>query len=127
MSILSSHNIPVEIRLYLIYDIVVNDNCFLERRKTMAKKKNYWYVLVMSDDGPVFVTKINYGDRTAEWNKLEKPLEMDKDRAQELTLGLNLNLNISFAVCQPFELDHQPYRYSDWHIEWTENEKEVEE
>ena len=93
----------------------------------MAKKKNYWYVLVMSNDGPVFVTKINYGDRTAEWNKLEKPLEMDKDRAQELTLGLNLNLNISFAVCQPFELDSQPYRYDAYHIEWKENEKEVEE
>ena len=92
----------------------------------MAKKKNYWYVLVMSDNGPVFVTKINYGDRTAEWNKLEKPLEMDKDRAQDLALGLNLNFHTAYSVCQTFELDRQPYRYSDWHIEWKENEKEVD-
>lgn len=93
----------------------------------MAKKKNYWYVMVMSDGGPVFVTKINYGDRTAEWNKLEKPLEMDKDRAQDLALGLNLNFHTAYAVCQPFELVTQPYRYEEWEIEWKEKEKEGEE
>lgn len=93
----------------------------------MAKKKNCWYVMVMSDGGPAFVTKINYGDRTAEWNKLEKPLEMDKDRAQDLTLGLNLNFHTAYAVCQPFELDTQPYRYVDWEIEWKKREEGEEE
>ena len=49
---------------------------------------------------------------------------MYKSKAQELVLGLNLNLHASFAVCQPFELDHQPYNYKKWHIEWKENNEE---
>ena len=31
----------------------------------MAKKQNYLYVLVMADNGPVLVTKINWSDKTA--------------------------------------------------------------
>lgn len=94
------------------------------------RKKNYWYVLVMSNGGPKFVTKVNYGNKTAEWNGKDKPLEMNKDRAQDLTLGLYLNFNSAFAVCQPFELDTQPYRYDVGHFEWKffneENNKEEE-
>ena len=93
----------------------------------MAQKKNWYYVLVMSDEGPVFVTKINYADKTAEWNKLEKPLEMEQSRAKDLALGLNLNFHAAFVVCQPFEIDSQPYRYSKWHIEWKENEESEDE
>lgn len=92
----------------------------------MAQKKNYWYVIVMTDGGPVFVTSVDYRSKTAHWDKSEKPLEMDKSRAQDLALGLNLNFHSSFAVCQPFEIDTQPYRYDKWHVEWKENE-EVEE
>ena len=35
-------------------------------------------------------------------------------------------LEAAFAVCSPIELDTQPYRYSDGHFEWVENEKEVD-
>lgn len=90
----------------------------------MAKKQNYWYVLVMTNHGPVFVTKINYSNKTAEWNKDEKPLEMDASRAKDLTLGLNLNLNSAFAVCQPFKIDAQPFRYELGEFEWKFNEGE---
>lgn len=86
----------------------------------MAKKKNHWYVLVMSDFGPIFVTNISYGDRTAEWSRLEKPLEMDKSRAEDLVVGLNLNFHLAFTVVMPFELDRQPYNYENWEIEWKE-------
>ncbi len=90
-------------------------------------KKNHWYVLVMSDGGPVFVTKANYATKTAEWNKLEKPLELDKSRAEDLILGLNLNFHSAFAVVMPFEIDTQPYRYSDWKIEWVKRGDEEDE
>lgn len=91
-------------------------------------KKNYWYVLVMTDGGPVFVTSVNYSNKTARWNKDEKPLEMGMYQAKDLTLGLNLNFHQSFAICQPFELDNQPYRYDHWRIKWEEIEdSETEE
>lgn len=89
----------------------------------MSKKSNYWYVLVMSSNGPVFVTKVNYSNKTAEWDKLEKPLEMSKSSAQDLVIGLNLNFHCAVAVCQPFELTSQPYRYDSYEIEWKEIEK----
>lgn len=93
----------------------------------MAQRKNYWYVLVLTDYGPVFVTGISYADRTAHWDKLEKPLLMDKSNAQDLALGLNCNLYTSYAVCQPFELDCQPYLYNKGQFTWKFNEDTEEE
>ena len=92
-----------------------------------TKQKNWYYVLVMSNDGPVFVTKIEYSTKYAHWDKTEKPLAMDKSRAEDLTLGLNLNFHTAFMVCSKFELDTQPYRYDAYHIEWKENEKEEQD
>ena len=90
-------------------------------------KKNFWYVLVMSDGGPVFVTSVNYANKTAEWDKSEKPLELDVNRAQDLAMGLCLNFHMAYAVCQSFELDSQPYNYQHWNIKWEEKEDEEDE
>lgn len=38
----------------------------------MAKKKKYIYILMMSDDGCVFITDIDYGNKTAKWEKDKK-------------------------------------------------------
>ena len=92
----------------------------------MAKKKNYWYVLVMTNEGPKFVTSVSYMDKTAHWDKTEKPLEMDKERATDLALGLNLNMHAAFVVCQPFEIDRQPYRYDMGQFEWKAEEVQNE-
>lgn len=91
-----------------------------------TKKKNHYYVLVMTAAGPKFVTKVNYGDKTAEWNYEEKPLELDKFWAEDLVLGLNLNWNTAYLICQKWEIEHQPYRYEDYKIQWVEREKEKE-
>ena len=90
-------------------------------------KKNFWYVLVMTDGGPIFVTSVEYHGKTAYWNKDEKPCEFDKFSAQDLALGLNWNFHTAYAICQPFEIDRQPYRYDGWKIKWEEIEKEEEE
>ena len=90
------------------------------------KKKNFWYVLVMADSGPTFVTKVNYYEKTAEWKKDGCPLEMSMKTAKDLTLGLNLNFHTAFSVCQPFELTSQPYNYDEWTIDWKKTEKEEE-
>lgn len=94
--------------------------------KKMAtnKKKNHYYVLVITNDGPKFVTKVNYEDKTAEWNYKEKPLEMEKVWAEDLVLGLNLNFHQAYLVCQKWELESQPYRYEKYKIEWKERKEE---
>ena len=92
----------------------------------MAAKKKHYYVLVITDAGPKFVTKISYGDKTAEWDYKEKPLEMNKSQAEDLALGLNLNFHQSYVVVMDWELDAQPYRYEKWKMEWKER-KETEE
>lgn len=91
-----------------------------------TKKKNYWYVLVMTDEGPRFVT--GTGDHhTAYWNVDDKPMEMSEVWAKDIAKGLLLNWFNAFAVCSPIEIDQHPYNYKKYHIEWKENEPEVEE
>ncbi len=91
----------------------------------MANQKNYWYVIVLTNYGPVFVTGIpEY--HTAKWDKAETPREFTKSYAQDLALGLCVNGYIAYAVCQPFKITHQPYRYDlgEFRFERTDNRLE---
>ena len=90
----------------------------------MAKKQNYYYVMVMTDGGPTFVTSVDRTNKTAHWNKAEKPLEMSKYWAEDLTLGLNLNWHLAYTICSKFELDTQPYMYNVGEFEWKTKEEE---
>ena len=89
---------------------------------TKKKTKNYWYVLVITSEGAKFVTKVNNAERTAEWDKLEKPLKLSKEYAQQLALGLTWNGNLAYSICQSYEITSQPYMYSKGHLEWKEND-----
>lgn len=91
-----------------------------------GKKKYHWYVLVMSNDGPKFVTKINWADKTAEWDYKEAPLELDKSTAQDLAWALTLNWHIAFAVCTQFEVSGHPYIYDRYDLQFVEKEAEDE-
>ena len=84
----------------------------------MAKKKEYWKVLVMTNNGAVFVTKTNNWERTAEWNKKEKPLDFTKADAQYLAMGLTMNGHLAFATCNTWDMDKQPYRYEEGNFYW---------
>lgn len=89
------------------------------------KKKNYWYVLVVSaKGGPAFVTKVNHSDKTAVWSKDEPPLEMEMFWAKDLALGLLLNFTTALPVCSPIKLDDHLFRYDKGHFEWKWNEEE---
>lgn len=92
----------------------------------MAKKKNHWYVVVMANDGAVFVTENDWAERYAHWNKDEKPLEMGESLAKDLAFGLQCNWHNAYAVCSPVEIEHQPYRYDAGHFEWVFDEKQEE-
>ena len=90
----------------------------------MAKSaKEYWYVIVMTTNGPRFVT--GTGDHhTAYWDVDEPPKELGKFWAKDIATGLMMNFYTAFAVCSPIELDSHPYNYKQYHIEWKENEQE---
>ena len=91
----------------------------------MAKtnKKYHYYVLVFTNNGPVYVTKVDYSTKSAYWRKDEKPLEMSKECARDLCLGLCCNFNNAIVVEMFYELDTQPYRYDVFEIEFKEKEK----
>ena len=93
---------------------------------TTKKKQNYWYVIVMTEEGPKFVTGTKY--HTAYWDKEKTPLELGRDWAKDICMGLNLNGYLAYQVCMPFEIETHPYRYKDGHLEWVKgNEEEANE
>lgn len=91
-----------------------------------SKKKNFWYVLVLASDGPAFVTAVHRSDKTAEWNKTDKPLELGEYWAKDLAFGLMCNFFTAYPVCIPVEMETQPYRYNIGHFEWVSDKKEKE-
>lgn len=86
------------------------------------KKKNYWYVLVLTNEGAKFVTKVEHHPKVAHWDEKEKPLELSESMAKDLAFGLMANFYLAYPVCAPIELDQQPYRYKEGHFKWVWNE-----
>lgn len=76
-----------------------------------TKKKNYYYVLVFSDNGPAYVTSVNYMERSARWDKDLAPKEFSKSDAEDLVFGLRCNWHNAVVVHLPVEIDCQPYNY----------------
>lgn len=89
------------------------------------KKKEYWYILVLTNDGPVFVTG-TAGHNEAQWNKDEKPLELNESCAKNIATGLMCNFYSAYPVCAPIELNCQPYFYDRGKFEWVWNDKKEE-
>ena len=90
----------------------------------MAKRKNYYYVLVMTSEGPKFVTGIPERNM-AEYDKLEKPmLFSSRDFADNVSMGLTMNFNLAYTIVSKYEIEHQPHYYNLGHFEWVENKEE---
>ena len=88
-----------------------------------ARKNNYYYILVMTNNGPVFVTDIK-PHHYAEYDRNKKPKLFEKSRAEDITMGLNLNFNLAFMVTSKWEIDTQPYNYKDYNIEFVERKED---
>lgn len=86
------------------------------------KKTNYWYILVLTNEGPKFLTSIDYKYKDAEWDMLKAPLELDEGQAKELAFGLMVNFHQAYPVCSPVELKNQPYFYDKGKFKWEWNE-----
>ena len=91
--------------------------------RTKSQVKEHWYVLVFTEAGPKYVTKVNNANREAYWNIADAPYEMTKENAQYLAMALSWNGHTSVPVGVRWEIDTHPYRYSQYHIEWVENEE----
>lgn len=83
-------------------------------------KKNHYYVLVFTDNGPAYVTSVNYVDRSARWDKNEVPKEFSKSNAEDLVFGLRCNWHNAVVVTLPVEIDCQPYNYKHWECKFVE-------
>lgn len=93
-------------------------------------KKNFWYIIVLANDGARFITSLDYSTKYARWEKNEKPLEMSESTSKDIALGLALNGYTAFPVCSLYELDRQPYLYNKGSFKWVwndENENEEQE
>lgn len=85
----------------------------------MENKKSFWYVLVLTNAGAVFVTGIDRASKIAYWNREEQPKELSMNVSKDLAMGLRCNGYKAFTICNFFELTEQPYRYNMGHFEWV--------
>ena len=92
-----------------------------------TKKKYYYYVLVFTNEGPVYVTGIETEGKWAHWNKSETPKEFSEIYATELALGLAVNGHSVVSIKSLYQIDSQPYNYADYKVEWKKIEKTEEE
>lgn len=88
----------------------------------MTKKKYYYYVLVFTNSGPKYVTKIDNNTREAYWHEEDKPFHMTKDDAEFLAMGLTLNGNSSVMITSTYKIDNHPYNYKNYKIDFIKKE-----
>ncbi len=91
----------------------------------MAKKQNYYYVLVMTNGGPVFVTSVDHADKVAHWDADKAPKELGMYMSEDLALGLGCNGYNAFAIRSKWEIENQPYRYDKGGFEWVSKEAQA--
>lgn len=87
-----------------------------------SKKKYHYYVLVMTNEGPKYVTKI-LPNHWCKWNENDKPLEMSASYAEDVYTGLCLNFHTAVLVKSRFEIDHHPYNYADYTCKFEKKEE----
>ena len=69
--------------------------------------KYLYYVVVATEDGAKFVTKVDNTTKTAYWDSNEKPMSFNKSYADDLALCLTLNFHLAFTLKSYHELKEQ--------------------
>ena len=69
--------------------------------------KYLYYVVVATEDGAKFVTKVDNATKTAYWGSKEKPLPFNKSYADDLALCLSINFYPAFTLKSYHELKAQ--------------------
>lgn len=84
-----------------------------------TKTKNHYYILVFTDNGPVYVTSVNYADKSAKWEKDKVPKEFSRSNAEDIVFGLCCNFFNAVVVTHKVEIDCQPYNYKCWECQFV--------
>lgn len=84
------------------------------------KKPKYHYILVFTNNGPVFVTDVKTTPyKHCVWNKKEKPYSfLEQKYAQEVCFGLNVNGYQCVQVESQWELENHMYNYELGNFYW---------
>ena len=69
--------------------------------------KYLYYVVVATEDGAKFVTKVDNATKTAYWDSKEKPMVFNKTYADDLALCLSINFYPAFTLKSYHELKAQ--------------------
>ncbi len=69
--------------------------------------KYLYYVVVATEDGAKFVTKVDNATKTAYWDSKEKPMTFNKTYADDLALCLSINFYPAFTLKSYHELKAQ--------------------
>ena len=69
--------------------------------------KYLYYVVVATNEGAKFVTKVDNATKTAYWDSKEKPMSFNKSYADDLSLCLTLNFHLAFTLKSYHELKSQ--------------------
>ena len=69
--------------------------------------KYLYYIVVATEDGAKFVTKVDNATKTAYWDSNEKPMSFNKSYADDLALCLTLNFHLAFTLKSYHELKSQ--------------------
>jgi hypothetical protein len=85
----------------------------------MATRKNFHYVLVFTQTGPVYVTSVDNASQISHWDRDKDPKALPKYYAEEIVLGLNLNGYHAVLVTSKYEL-YQPYNYKYYEFSFKE-------
>lgn len=89
----------------------------------MAKKKYYYYVLVFSENGAMYVTSIDSTNKYAHWDATKAPLELGASYAEDLVFGLNCNFINAVVVKSKMEIETQPFNYADFECKFVRREE----
>lgn len=69
--------------------------------------KYFYCVVVATEDGAKFVTKVNNATKTAYWDCNQQPIPLAKSYAEDLALCLTLNFHLAFVLKSYHELKGQ--------------------
>lgn len=87
------------------------------------RKKNYYYVLVFTHQGPKYVTRIDHQKNMCFWDGF-KPLEFGNlESARINAMDLSVNGNHAVPVSIGWSIDNQPFCYDAGQFEWKWNKK----
>lgn len=86
------------------------------------KTERHYYILVFTDGGPVYVTKVDHTSKTSFWDCHQTPKEFSKSVAEDISYGLLLNGYLSVVAESPCEITSQPYRYDEFELKFERRE-----